>query len=789
MNPVLDFLLKISGILLGGWALAGLLRRRSAAARHLVWLLTLSAGLFAAVASPLLPSVPLRVLRSVPVSRVAELGPVPTDSRGTADTPRLENAWIAGTAEPEASAKLNLPTMLAGLWIGGALLLAGWYALGHLGLARLAKSATLVVDPEWDALRTRLTEAAFPAPVRLLRTSRVGSPMTWGMRPVVLLPDSASGWTSQRRLVVLAHEMAHAARGDYLARIIACAATVLYWFHPLVWLAARRLRLESERACDDQVLRSGISGVDYASHLLDVARGSQELRLGGAVAIGMARPSQLEGRLLAVLDEHRSREAPRARARLAGWAAVLLVVPPLVTLRPAPRLVATELASNVAAIRDSSFTREFRAEPGGVLRIELESGGSLSIRAWDEPIVRIQGRLGGADWRNTRVSVERTDRGVSLRNWQETSGEYHSTSHRFEIMVPRQFNLELKSAGGGLTLVGVEGTFRGVTGGGNILIERAHGEADLSTGGGDVRVVDSELAGSVETGGGEVRFDNVRGPLRGGGDDRWGFARERRDREQVEAELEKRRERTKEVKEKKEAWEKGEAIEREKELKEAEKAKALLREKRAMEDEKEVRKELEAKNYVIREKAEAVEREKRAKELNREGQKLQIRKAGGAITLEKAMDGATLTTGGGPIRVGASSGLVQASTGGGDITIAPASGSVHAGTGAGDVQVEIVDGDGETHVVDIQSGSGSATVTLPRSFSGRFDLETAYTRSYGRPTRIEVPWSLERETTEEWDSSEGTPRKYVRARGRVGDGDGLVRIRIVNGNITVRRES
>ena len=788
MNPILDLLIKVSGLLILGWAFTSLLSKSSAAARHLAWLLTLCACLFAGVASRLLPSVPLRVLS-------AAATPVALTDQPAVDLPRelgqsrgpARSEVVAGLPQRPSTA-LSLETVLSLVWIGGALLLAFWYAVGQVGLARLARRATVISDPEWNALTTRLTErAGFPAPFRLLRTSRVGSPVTWGVRPVVLLPESATSWTSERRLVVLAHELAHAARGDYLARLIASVATVLFWFHPLVWIAARRLRLESERACDDQVLRAGVSGVDYAAHLLEVARGSRALRLGGAIAIGMARPSQLEGRLLAVLDEHQSRKVPRSRAQLAGWAAVLLLVPPFAALRPAPRLgKAVNTIDLPVELRDSSFTREVPAAPGGTLQVELEVGGTLIIRGWDDPTVRIQGHLDGADWRRTRVSVERTARGVSLRNWQERSVESSSTAHAFEIMVPRRFNLELKSAGGGVTLSGLEGTFRGETGGGNIVIEKVYGEADLSTGGGDVRVSDSELAGSVGTGGGEVQFRNVKGSLNGSsGSESELF----RDREREEKKLRISRNKTEEVE----------------------------REKRRKEEEKAVKEELKTRNELVREKAEAIERELRGKEeqkrvkeleerkeskefLEREKEldkerktekaegKLRINKAGGAISLPSAMGGATLTTGGGPIRVGASSGLVSASTGGGDITIAPAAGSVRAGTGAGDVEVEIVDEDGEAHVVDIRSGSGSATITLPRNFTGRFDLETAYTRSYGGPTRIEAPWTLERESTEDWDSSEGSPRKYVRARGRIGDGDGLIRVRIVNGNITIRRE-
>jgi len=80
---------------------------------------------------------------------------------------------------------------------------------------------------------------------------------------------------------------------------VACA---LYWPHPGVWMVARRLRIERELACDDRVLTAGTQPRDYAGHLLEIA-----YSLGGgrapALAVTMARPRQLEGRMLAVLDE------------------------------------------------------------------------------------------------------------------------------------------------------------------------------------------------------------------------------------------------------------------------------------------------------------------------------------------------------------------------------------------------------------------------------------------------------------------------------------------------------
>ena len=90
---------------------------------------------------------------------------------------------------------------------------------------------------------------------------------------------------------------------------------------------------------------------------------------------------------------------------------------------------------------------------------------------------------------------------------------------------------------------------------------------------------------------------------------------------------------------------------------------------------------------------------------------------------------------------------------------------------------------------EVSSGLGSVVIELTENLSARFDLETADTDNFGRKTRITSDWNLTKEETDRWVDSEGTPRKYVRARSTVGEGRGLITVRIVNGNVTIRRGS
>lgn len=109
--------------------------------------------------------------------------------------------------------------------------------------------------------------------------------------------------------MVLLHELAHAKRWDCLTKLVAHVACSVYWFNPLTWLALTRLQSESERACDDLVLNAGSKPSNYAEHILRIASGLQTGAFAAHSSIAMARRSNLEGRLLAILDPRRNRRS------------------------------------------------------------------------------------------------------------------------------------------------------------------------------------------------------------------------------------------------------------------------------------------------------------------------------------------------------------------------------------------------------------------------------------------------------------------------------------------------
>ena len=516
---MIAFLIKLTALFAAGCAGAALLRSRAAALRHFVWTATLAATLVLAALCPLLPTleIPLPGFQTLAGLRVESA----TDTNLFQETFTSDRRPLRIDSESaQGSTGSIVAALLLAAWLVGAIGIGAWWMLGHIGLARIAARARPVTSIAWRAL---LDDLAAIARVRqeidLRYSAEVGSPLVWGVhRPTILLPEHADDWSDERRRAVLAHELGHVARRDGVVNAMACVAVALYWFHPLTWVALHRLRIESERACDDLVIARGTSGADYAAHLLEIARGARVLRLAGLSAIGMARPTHLEGRLLAVLDDQRVRSEPRLRTRVLLALAVMIGVPLLTASRAVPLAPADttlRLASANAKQSDSIIERTLDATNGERLTLDLETGANVTVRGWAEPKAQFRVRLGGRDGAQTRVDIARVDGGVRVHMWFDKDAQIQSTSNAIEIMVPQRYDVRLKSSGGGLSLSDLEGRFEGTTGGGSLILSKLEGAADLQTGGGDIRVSDVDLSGSVSTGGGKVELSNVSGGLRG----------------------------------------------------------------------------------------------------------------------------------------------------------------------------------------------------------------------------------------------------------------------------------
>ena len=800
--------LKVTAVLAAAGIAALILHRRSAAIRHLVWLLALGSCVMLAVAAPAVPriDVPIRDVTPVrpSVARALDYDARAPRARPVVVTrPRVVTIQgermniivpsVASASTRVASLGSVIPFLAVATWTIGFIIVMGRARLGHSRVASIIDDAHRLTSADWRAsIRDAAMDVGVRRDVEVFESDEIASPMTSGfLNPVVVLPMEARSWDAERRHIVLVHELAHVARFDYLAQLAATAATAIFWFHPLVWFASARLRAEAEHAADDRVLNAGTGGVTYAEHLLDIARGHRGDSTP-AVAVGMVRSSRLEGRFRAMLDSKRSRAAVSGRFQALATSLTVCAMLPIAGLRPVearrsfaarPQLslqvrrdfaealtqraavaraearIAARvqpLAAVAAMARDSLFEKTIDAASGEKLTLDLRSGGAITIHGWDEPRVRVAVRLAGRNWRDTRVWLERIDGGIRLRSDLERNRYESSTSHEFEIWAPKHTNVQLSSIGGSVAINDLVGEFRGHTAGGGITIENATGSATLSTGCGEISVANSRLSGTVSTGGGELTVTNVTGGLRGhsgtgavivsngdgmstvsggsgfGGTTRGGYGG------------------------------------------------STAVTTRGPDGSA-------STTTVIGGIGRGINGSGRSISVTSGGRSIAISKDGGSIVIDDAPDGAVLQTGGGRISVRSSESRVSANTGGGDIELENVGGDATASTGSGDVHITVVNSSRSEHNIDVQSGNGRVVIEVPASLDARIELESAYTNNFNRRTNVTSDFALENSETDQWDSSVGTPRKYVRAVGVVGSGRGLIRVHTVNGDVVLRR--
>ena len=273
-------------------------------------------------------------------------GDVPEAVSPTASvTPTATAAGTTGYvrfASAPASRSISWSWWILCVWGGGAFLVALYWVSALASAVRLVRAARPVTDEAWlEALARAQQSVGHTGAVRLLRSSRLAAPISWGLGPpAVVLPPSADAWDADARAAVLAHEVAHLDRCDLHVQIAAQVALALHWFDPLVWLAYRRLLLERERACDDAALAAGVAPSAYASLLLGVARLARSStarngreRLALSAVSSMARPSDLESRIVAVLDTDARRGEGSRGVRMALGLSVLTVLLPLAAFR------------------------------------------------------------------------------------------------------------------------------------------------------------------------------------------------------------------------------------------------------------------------------------------------------------------------------------------------------------------------------------------------------------------------------------------------------------------------
>jgi len=322
MNPI-DLAVKTLILSLLGLVAVAAMKRNSAATRHRFLVITLAGICLLPLAASLVPA------WQVPFIHVHKV--VTQSALTSAELPNGVEVWdripaaATITPQPTAPKPFDWQLALSALWAVGAALAFTRIATRLLRLRRMENHLEMSANSDLQRYVTAICRQASRR-VLLLEGAPNEPPMTWGFsRPVLLLPEDSANWPPERLQSVVLHELAHIERNDWLTSMFGQAMCAIFWFNPFAWFLARKLQWESEAAADDQVLSLGVSGPEYASHLLELLREMSGSPKAANMALAMARPGSIDSRLRAIL-EVRSRNSARGSITFALAASVLAIV-------------------------------------------------------------------------------------------------------------------------------------------------------------------------------------------------------------------------------------------------------------------------------------------------------------------------------------------------------------------------------------------------------------------------------------------------------------------------------
>jgi uncharacterized protein (TIGR03435 family) len=205
------------------------------------------------------------------------------------------------------------------IWMVGVLLLCAGVAGSWMGIQKLTREARPAMPGLEDVLRRLQHRLRVSVPVRLCVSTTVQVPTAIGwLRPYILLPVAALTGLSETQIVaILAHELAHIRRRDYLLNSLQTAIETVLFYHPAVWWVGRQMRLEREHCCDDIAVSVCGSAFEYANALAEMEQIRGRIPEPALAATG----GDLMGRIRRILG----RQEPTSRSLGSVTAPVLVL--------------------------------------------------------------------------------------------------------------------------------------------------------------------------------------------------------------------------------------------------------------------------------------------------------------------------------------------------------------------------------------------------------------------------------------------------------------------------------
>lgn len=370
-----------------------------------------------------------------------------------------------------------------------------------------------------------------------------------------------------------------------------------------------------------------------------------------------------------------------------------------------------------------TIEKTFSIEPGKLLEVDLNTGGSINVLGWDNNEVKAVVYLEGRDWEDCEFKFDEKPSGLEIVSRFDSPWGSHKCDVDLEVRVPANFDLYLKTTGGSLNIENVTGVLRGKTNGGSLSLgflkgdinfktnggsvdcEGLTGKVDIITNGGSITCVSSEIDGRIHTNGGRISMHNVSGDV----DCTTNGGRVIFDNDNT--------------------------------FKPGNKSKVVK----------------------IRTKGGDID-------VDRAPMGADVKTNGGDISIDSANEFVIAETNGGNIYIDEVNGWIEAHTNGGNVT-------------AKVIGAE----NGRDRAIEISSLGGEINLILPGDFSATFDITLAYTKNSRREYKIDSDFKVDTRESDEWDYSHGSARKYINGSGEVNGGKNRIEIRTINGNIIIKR--
>ena len=312
--------------------------------------------------------------------RVASVRTIARSRARSTPSARRPWRWIVDRS------RLFLPAVV-GIWTAGIIVCSLRLSGGWVQARRWVRLDTC---PLADSVIDRLSERmGVRCRVAYLKSSRVAVPMVVGwLRPAILVPVAAlSGLTALEMEAILAHELAHIRRHDYLVNLLQCVVETLMFHHPATWWISRVIRCEREHCCDDIAVSACHDRVVYARALAAL----EGLRVPAFSLSPAASGGNLLARIRRILNPVEESMKP-VRIGVAMVAAVALV--PIWLVRAGTQTKAEPASSPSELVRREPFPDRSVADI--ITQIEQAPAGQFTVGVGDELVDRVRLALSNA---------------------------------------------------------------------------------------------------------------------------------------------------------------------------------------------------------------------------------------------------------------------------------------------------------------------------------------------------------------------------------------------------------